>query len=447
MDWRDKLIEELRRENAMLKERIAELERRLDLNSSNSSRPPSSDGLQKPVRVQSLREKSNKKSGGQDGHQGQTLKQVSNPDKVVRHEPVACSRCQASLTKTTTSAYIKRQVFDIPKPRIEVTEYQAAVKICSCGHRNVAQFPKGVNAPVQYGDRVNALSVYLNQRQFIPEDRVQEFFNDVFELPISAATIAGMSSNFASKATSVQNQVFEELKDAAIKNADETGIRIAGKTNWLHLLSNIRWTHYKVAPKRGDVPKNITGILVHDHWKPYFTIEGATHALCNAHHLRELKALSEIEKEPWARQKARLLTWLNRMENPDFEKAFRIYDIIVQQGLTFHEAQPALSSSKNKRRTGHNLLLRLKKYKDAVLRFITIANVPFTNNQAEQDVRMMKLRQKISGGFRTTRGAEEFCVTRGFLSTCRKQGINLFQAIFQMIAGTFSGFTFSEVPG
>ena len=447
MDWRDKLIEELRRENAMLKERIAELERRLNLNSSNSSKPPSSDGLQKPTRVQSLREKSNKKSGGQDGHQGQTLKQVSNPDKVVMHEPIACSRCQTPLTKTTTSAYIKRQVFDIPTPRIEVTEHQAVVKICSCGHRNVAQFPGGVNAPVQYGDRVNALSVYLNQRQFIPEDRVQEFFDDVFELPISAATIAVMSSNFASEAASVQNQVFEELKGAAIKNADETGIRIAGKTHWLHLLSNTLWTHYRVSPKRGDVPKDITGILVHDHWKPYFTIEWVTHALCNAHHLRELKALAEIEKEPWAHRMAHLIAYLNRTENPNLEKAFRIYDIIVQRGLAFHEAQPALSTRKNKRRTGHNLLLRLKNYKDAVLRFITTACVPFTNNQAEQDVRMMKLRQKISGGFRTARGAGEFCVTRGFLSTCRKQGINLFQAIFQMVSGIFSGFTFSEAPG
>lgn len=454
MDWRDELIEsqkkiiELQNKTiAELKERIAELERRLGLNSSNSSKPPSSDGLQKPVRVQSLREKSNKKSGGQDGHQGQTLKQVLNPYKVIVHEPVACSRCQTSLAGIAASAYTKRQVFDIPKPHIEVTEYQVAVKICTCGHRNIAQFPEGVNAPVQYGNRVNALSVYLNQRQFIPEDRLQEIFDDVFELPISAATLAGMSSNFASKAASIQNQVFEELKDAPVKNADETGIHIAGKTNWLHLLSNTRWTHYRASPKRGDVPKDIIGILVHDHWKPYFTIKGVTHALCNAHHLRELKALAEIEKESWSRQMSRLLAWLNRMENPNLEKAFRLYDSIIQRGLAFHEEQPALSASKNKRRTGHNLLLRLKNHKDAVLRFLTTADVPFTNNQAEQDVRMMKLRQKISGGFRTARGAEEFCVTRGFLSTCRKQGINLFQAIFQMISESFSGFVFSEAPG
>lgn len=458
MDRKDKiiaeqnaLIVELRAYIAKLEHRVTELElrnieleRRLGLNSSNSSKPPSSDGLKKPVRIKSLREKSDKKSGGQPGHKGNTLKQVANPDKVIIHYPETCSKCHTSLTNREISFHIKRQVFDIPQPRIEITEHQSAVKICSCGQRNVAQFPAGVSAPVQYGNHANALAVYLNQRQFIPEDRLQEIFYDVFKLSISTATLAGMSSDFASKAAPIQERVFAEVKAAPVKNADETGIRIAGKTEWIHSVSNEKWTHYRASPKRGDVSKDIKGVLVHDHWKPYFTIDGVLHALCNVHHLRELKALFEIEKERWASAMFRLLTWLNRMEDPPLEKAFRIYDDIVRRGLAFHEGQPALSARKNKRRIGHNLLLRLQKYKDAVLRFLTNPDVPFTNNQAEQDVRMMKLRQKISGCFRTTRGAGDFCITRGFLSSCRKQGINLFHAISQVINDEFSalGFTF-----
>jgi transposase len=178
----------------------------------------------------------------------------------------------------------------------------------------------------------------------------------------------------------------------------------------------------------------LAGVLVHDHWKPYFTLDDVDHALCNAHHLRELKALEEIEKEPWAFKMSKLLRLFSRLKHPHLARCLRRYDDIIVQGIAFHEAQPRLSERKNKRRVGHNLLLRLQNVKDAVLRFLTTLGVPFTNNQAEQDIRMIKVKQKISGCFRTLQGAEIFLNIRGFLSTARKNNHNLFQAINTAIA-------------
>ena len=429
-----------------LEARIAELERRLNLDSSNSSKPPSSDGLQKKPAPQSLRENGKLKSGGQEGHTGHTLKQVSNPDHIIIHEVKACISCNASLANCPTVRYIKRQVFDIPEPHIEVTEHQAAVTVCACGQHNTAEFPAEVTAPVQYGNLIKTLTVYFSNEQHIPEDRLQILFLDVFKLTISTATLVEISRTFSKLVAPIQERVLELLKAAFLKHLDETGFRINGKTSWLHSISNDLLTHYRPSLKRGDISKGLRGIVVHDHWKPYFTLEKVLHALCNAHHLRELKALAEIEKEVWAIQMARLLNILNRMKDPPIERMFRIYDDIVNRGLAFHESQPPLSARKNKRRTGHNLLLRLKNYKDAVLRFLTTPGVPFTNNQAEQDIRMMKVKQKISGGFRTMQGAETFCTIRGFLSTCRKHGLNLFQAIMQSFAGNHPNFRATPTP-
>jgi len=448
MDWRDSLIaeqkliiDELRRENAELRTRIAELERRLDINSSNSSKPPSSDGLRKKPAPQSLRENGQLPSGGQKGHTGHALKQVLNPDHVITHDVEMCSNCQANLTGQKAVHYIRRQIFDIPQPQVEVTEHQANIKVCVCGHRNVAAFPDGVTAPAQYGNHAKALAVYLNQQQLIPEDRLQELFQDVFKLHISTATLVEMSHAFSDLVKPIQEQVLESLKKATVKNADETSLRIAGKTEWLHDLSNKDFTHYRVSPKRGGLLDGLSGTIVHDHWKPYFKLKGVTHALCNAHHLRELKALEEIEKEPWAIKMAHFLRTINHTKDPPIEFVNLIYDAIVAEGLAFHESQPALSTRKNKRRIGHNLLLRFLNYKDAVLRFLTTPGVPFTNNQAEQDVRMMKVKQKISGCFRTTLGAQIFCIIRGFISTSRKQKRNIFNEITQAFTGKHPGFS------
>ena len=314
-----------------------------------------------------------------------------------------------------------------------VDEHQSFVKICPCGHTNTAKFPENVTGPVGYGPHIKSTAVYLSVQQMIPEDRLKQTFEDVFKLPISTATLTKISSRFAEKAEPIQEKVLVTLKKAKRKNADESGFRIGGKTNWLQNLSNKTHTYYKPTEKRGDVFKEgLSGILVHDHFKPYNMIKTVQHAFCNAHHLRELKALRDIEKEEWASKMYQLLCGANRCENPSKARVIKTYDRILKEGFHFHEAQMPLSKRKNKRRVGHNLLIRLRDHKEGTLRFLTDRQCPFTNNQAEQDIRMMKVKQKISGGFRTMKGAKIFCTIRGFLSTSRKQGCNIFGAIHLM---------------
>jgi transposase len=287
--------------------------------------------------------------------------------------------------------------------------------------------PEFVSAPVQYGHRVKTLIVYLTNQQFIPEDRLQQAMSDLFSLQVATSTIAKINDDFAQKISSLQEQNLEKLKKSEVKGVDESGLRIAGKTQWLHTVVSDKFTHYRIAEKRGDLLEGVQGIIVHDHWKPYFTMTGVMHALCNAHHLRELEALKSIEKEPWAFSMSRLLRLFCRLKNAPFERVSLLYDTIVQKGFGYHQSLQKLSG--RKRRPGHNLLLRFQNFKDAVLRFLAVPGVPFTNNQAEQDIRMIKVKQKISGGFRTIKGAETFCTIRGFISTLRKQNLPIFQTI------------------
>lgn len=454
MDAKDRRIAELEAALAArdaliarLSARIEELERRLGLNSTNSSKPPGSDGLSKPA-PQSLREKSGKPSGGQPGHQGDTLKQVARPDLVISHAITHCPHCATDLQQSAVVGIRKRQVFDIPEPQIHVTEHQAHIKRCPCCDRHVmADFPHDVRAPVQYGPRVKALAVYMHQQQMIPEDRLQVLFQDVFGLSISTATLTGNSIAFAEKVTPLTQVILEQLRKAPVKHLDESGLRVAAKLHWLHVLCNEQWTYYRVTEKRGDLPQGLTGILVHDHFKPYYKLADVDHSLCGAHHLRELKGLEEIDKEPWAGSMTRLLKSACHLTHQGAVCAARIarigrlYDAIVEQGVFFHERQPPLQTGlrgRQKHRPGHNLAIRLRDYKEDALRFLSNIHVPFTNNQAEQDVRMIKVKQKISGGFRTLSGAQVFAITRTFLSTMRKQGVNLFQAILNPTLANFS---------
>lgn len=421
--------------------RIEELERRVGLNSSTSSKPPSSDGLKKKPAPRSLREKSGKSSGGQIGHKGKTLEQVAQPDEVVIHVVTHCPQCASDLQDVPVTAVRKRQVFDIPAPALHTVEHVAEVKHCShCGCDVMGNFPEEVRAPVQYGPRIQALAVYLNHQQMIPEDRLETLFDDVFSLSISATTLVTMGERFEEKVRPFAEAVRDHLHGAPIvKHLDETGLRVAKKLHWLHVMSNREWTYYRVTEKRGDIPHGIMGTVVHDHFKPYYTLENVNHGLCGAHHLRELKGLEDIEKEPWARNMSRLLKLACHISNHGavpatrIDRIGRVYDSIVAQGLAFHEALAPLSTEvkrgRKKRRVGHNLLLRLRDFKGDALRFLSDPEVPFTNNQAEQDVRMMKVKQKISGGFRTLTGAQTFATIRSFFSTMRKQGNNLFQAI------------------
>lgn len=430
---------QLESEIAALQVRLLALERRLCLNSANSSKSPSSDGLAKPVRVRSLREKSGKASGGQPGHKGETLTMVAAPDFVTEHRPATCAGCGESLDAVPEIAVEKRQVFDIPAPAVEVTEHRALSLCCPrCGTRAQGEFPPGIRAAAQYGPRFKAAMVYLSAQQLLPEDRLSQLADDLFTLPVATATLAGFNAEAAQTLAPAQEATLQTLKAAPVKHLDETGFRVGGTTQWLHVIGTPEATHYRVSPKRGDLLSGVSGVIVHDHWRPYFTMEGVTHALCNAHILRELKALIEIEKEHWARWMQKLLRHACCAAAPPVERIRCAYDRIVARGIAFHKAQPPIGAppkrGKPKRRTGHNLLLRLQAHKDDVLRFLSDTAVPFTNNQAERDIRMMKVKQKISGGFRTTQGADTFCILRGFLSTQRKQGLNPFLALTHALA-------------
>ena len=442
--------ERLRAENTVLTARLAELERRLGLNSRNSGKPPSSDGLKKPPRVGSLREPTGKTTGGQPGHPGQTLRRTETPDATLNHYPTACAACGEPLTEAMAIDHVARQVFDLPEPKpLIVTEHRAyGCRCAACGAQTRAAFPDGVSAPVQYGQRIGAFVLYLLHYQLLPEKRLAILMADLFGVTLVAATIARISRDCATRYAGFTDAVRDLVAAAAVKHMDETGFRIGGKTQWLHIASTLRLTFYRVSPKRGSLPANITGIIVHDHWKPYHMMTGVLHALCNAHHLRELKALVEIEKEDWARRMQRLLRRACHATNLARERGVplkpgliavfeRCYDTILADGLAFHEAQPALVRAGGEgkrrgrppRRVGHNLLLRLSTRKTDVLRFLTDPLIPVSNNLAERDGRMMKLRQKISGGFRSMEGAMDFAVIRSLLSTARKQGWDILQTL------------------
>jgi transposase len=443
-------IADLTAQNAALRQEVADLRRQLDKNSSNSSKPPSSDGFRKPPRVpKSLRGASGKKSGGQIGHKGDTLRPVAKPDKIERHDAACCAHCAAALTGAMATGVEKRQVFDLPEPRLEVTEHQANIYTCaSCRGVTKAAFPEGVNAHVQYGPRIKAAAVYLNTQQLIPEDRVGEVMKDILGAgSLCPASVAAWCAAKAEAFAPVAACIADLLARAPVRNLDETGFRVGQKLQWLHTVSSDVLTHYRVTSRRGEIPKFLEGgVIVHDHFRPYYGLNGLAHALCNAHHLRELKALIEIEKEAWAKKMSRLLAKMARAVAKAVEKGQSVlaerqrrrfealYDAILAQGFAFHEAQPPLgrrpgARGRQAKRPGHNLLERLRDYRSDVLRFLFDFAVPFTNNRAEQDIRMMKLRMKISGCFRTTDGAHTFATLRSVISTARKRGWNILQTL------------------
>ena len=337
------------------------------------------------------------------------------------------------------TSHVARQEFDLPEPQpLIVTEHRAHDCRCAaCGAQTRAAFPDWVAAPVQYGKRIGAVVLYLLHYQLLPEKRLATLMADLFGVRLATATIARISHDCAERFQGFANVVRDQVAVAPVKHMDETGFRIGGKTQWLHIASTMLLTFYRVSARRGSLLAQVVGIVVHDHWHPYYTMTGVLHALCNAHHLRELKALVEIEKEDWARRMQRLLRRACHAVNlaraqdlplrPEMIALIeRCYDAVVADGLAFHERQPALTKARRRGATatpGRPQSAAAAQHAQAdVLRFLTDPSVPFTNNLAERDGRMMKLRQKISGGFRSEQGATDFAVIRSVLSTARKQG-------------------------
>ena len=445
----EELVAALRRQIAALEAKVAELQRQLGQDSSNSSKPPSSDGLRKKSRNPgSLRGASGKASGGQTGHKGGTLRQVADPDWVVRHEACACGRCGRRLDSKSATGIEKRQVFDLAERPLMVTEHQASIYRCEhCRGETKAAFPDGVASPVQYGERVKAAAIYLNIQQLIPEDRAAQALSDLFGAPlICPASIVAWVGKKAQELGRVHQRIGERVAQAKVRHLDETGFRIASKLQWLHTTSSLTFTFYRAVEKRGAIPEDLQGgVVVHDHFLPYRRLDAVEHAFCNAHILRELNSLIEFDHEPWADAMRDMLLSANlavmrareagaRALPPHEGEAFvERYWAAVRLGLAFHRElpKPAAKAARGrvKHRPGYNLLQRLKTFQIETLRFLIDFDVPFTNNLAEQDLRMMKVKMKISGSFRTLEGAQIFARLRSVVSTARKHGLNILQIL------------------
>jgi len=442
------LLLRLEAEVRQLRCQVHELKARLALNSTNSSKPPSSDGLAKPA-PKSLRTKTGRRPGGQPGHPGQTLQVVAKPDHVLVHrlERCTCGLCQGcSLRGAPVLGHAKRQVFELPQKPLEVTEHQAEIKRCPVsGTLVTAAFPPQVNAPAQYGPRFRGQMVYFNEEHFIPYARLTRICQDLYGQPLSEATLVAANERAYESLAPFEHALWVLLPQAPANHCDESGLRVAGALHWLHVVSNARLTFYGVHPKRGreamdyfDILPRCKNFLIHDHFKAYFTYEDCLHALCNQHHLRELKFLYEEQQELWAQELSRCLLDLNQrrktqgvLEQREFNKVLAAYHALLAQGRRRHPRREGRAAQSK----AANLLGRLEDFDLSVLAFAVFEEVPFTNNGAEQDIRMEKVRQKISGCFRTLHGARVFARIRSYISTCRKQGRNILDELEKAIVG------------
>lgn len=440
------LVVELIAENKELKARLAQ-------NSSNSSRPSSTDGYKKaPVdpKQRSLRKRSGKKRGGQEGHGGARLEKVGVPDRCVEHPPERCQECGGDLAGAESVAGGEcRQIFDVPGQRaLEVIEHVTTLRRCDCGHVSCGEFPAAAAAPTQYGPGIRALGVYFHVFQHLPYDRACQALRDLTGAEVSTGTLIGWVTAAAAGLCDFDERLRALLAQAPVCHFDETGARIAGRLGWVHSASTETLTRYSSHARRGSeaidaagVLPNFTGVAVHDGWAPYRNYTACQHGLCNVHHLRELQAATEAGHHwPIAMScllldtKALVAQAVAAGEDHLAPKAIRelsdSYKTIIEMG---HQEHPAATGKKTK---AHNLLLRLERYEPDVLRFANDFHTPFGNNQAEQDIRMVKLQQKISGCWRTTHGAERFLKIRGYLSTTRKNGLDALSALDALTAGT-----------
>ena len=442
-------IEELEKENKKLKAENAELKTRLGMNSSNSSLPPSSDKfVKKKERNRSLRKKSGKASGGQIGHKGSTLEKVNNPDFVVEFPHDICPHCAASLKDIKTDEIKTHQVFDIPEIKINVTEYQAHLKICPhCRKKSISQFPENVTHSAQYGPNIKGLILNLNVYHCLPYRRITELLIDVFNLKISEGTIANTLIKAHSALEKTENFFKEQLAKAKIAHADETGTKVNGINRWIHSFSNDKLTVLTSHKNRGKkaiveagILPNFHGILSHDCWYAYDCFN-VTHALCNAHLLRELNFLEENTELKFPTKVKDILITLKDMIDSETEinektelDFYLKYIFVVEQGYVeerihypFDNTQ--VGKGKKKRSKAFNLLKRLSRYEDVLTFFLERDSSLFTNNAAEREIRNVKIKSKVQGAFRSDLGSEIYCRVRGYIATLKKNGQNQYEVL------------------
>ncbi len=433
--------------------RLEALETLVRKDSHNSSKPPSSDGLAKKTR--SLREASGKKPGGQIGHKGTTLKQLAQPTQIVCHPlPPQCDRCHHLLPLNEACVAERRQVVDVPAASYDVIEHRTFSLVCQCGRSHSSAFPVGVTEAVQYGSNLRALGVHLTQGQLLPFARAAQLIFDLYGITVSPGTLVSWVGEARCALDRTDDLIAMQLHAATLLHADESGLRVASKLHWLHIAASATHTSYSVHTKRGIeaikahgiLPKRL-GVLVHDCWAPYWQLD-CIHALCNAHLLRELVYVKEVTSQAWPQKMKEFL--LNANEQCELAREKKIplsnkeiaafgvhYDAILREGEQENPAAEKLPGKRgrSKQSIAFNLLRRMRQHVDAVLLFIRDPSIPFTNNLGERAVRMPKVKQKISGCFRTLEGAENFCVIRSCLDTLHKQGHGMLNVLRHAFAG------------
>ena len=436
--------------------RLKRLEEIIGMNSTNSSKPPSTDN--KLIKQRDKQQKSSKrKRGGQTGHKGSNLKINPNPDQINVLKPQNCSCCSSSLKNIKSIKVEKRQLLDLPNVKINVTEFQSYTKICpKCKTPNKPSFPENINGIAQYGDNIRSFVSYCNTYQMLPYERISEFIEDFIGHKISTGTIYSFLNQHHSRLENFENRLKQELIKEDVIHSDETGVNIKGKLNWIHVASSNTLTYYMLHKKRGKIAMddmgilaNYNGIAVHDHWKPYNKYS-CTHSYCNAHILRELNAITQMENRQWSKDMYSLLTNINiaihkaknsfksHLTTRQIGKFTNNYRQICKNGKNYYQP-PDSSHGKTrgpiKQEKGKNLLDRLLKYQEETLRCLNDFRVPFTNNLAERDLRMIKVKEKISGTFASFGGGEIFCRIRSYISTLKKNSIPILDGLRMALNG------------